>query len=214
MQPLPQRLDGHRAPEQGALPQRAAVALQKRPLAMPMMVGAMSASVRWMPMLRTKLWSILSWSSGSSVRVCSKFFEVAQVLCRDGARHGAQWIARQGTCLQGWSDIGPMNLEFWRPGCSHGHEPMRRTRSFRSSRLHSNAIPEKTLKRLAGQRDVLPTCNAGACASLSPARPSTCVRRNCSSCTQHQSDDSVVQVRKRASWFSSLRRPGRTRSHR
>ena len=34
-----------------------------------------------------------------------------------------------------------------RPGCLHGHEPMRRIRSIHSSRLHSNAISKKTLNR-------------------------------------------------------------------
>ena len=40
-----------------------------------------------------------------------------------------------------------MNSEFWRPGCLHEHEPMRRIRSIHSSRLHSNAISKKTLNR-------------------------------------------------------------------
>ena len=56
-------------------------------------------------------------------------------------------LARQGACPKGWSEIGPMNSEFWRPGCLHGHEPMRRTRSIHSSRLHSNATSKKTLNR-------------------------------------------------------------------
>ncbi|MCI5067200.1 hypothetical protein, partial [Acidovorax sp.] len=30
-------------------------------------------------------------------------------------------IARQGTCPKGWSEIGRQG----RPGCLHGHEPMR-----------------------------------------------------------------------------------------
>jgi hypothetical protein len=46
----------------------------------------------------------------------------------------------------------PEGLEFNRAigslGCLHGHEPMRRTRSIHSSRLHSNAISKKTLNRL------------------------------------------------------------------
>ena len=92
MQPLPQRLDGHRAPEQGALPQRAAVALQKRPLAMPMMVGAMRASVRWMPMLRTKLWSILSWSSGSRVRYDSDDWPVPKATLNKSPQWRAPWF--------------------------------------------------------------------------------------------------------------------------
>ena len=55
--------------------------------------------------------------------------------------------ARQATCPKGWSEIGPMNLELWRSGCLHGHEPMWRIRSLHSSRLHSNAISKKTLNR-------------------------------------------------------------------
>ena len=39
------------------------------------------------------------------------------------------------------------NRAIGRPGCLHGHEPMRRIRSIHSSRLHSNAITEKILNR-------------------------------------------------------------------
>ncbi|ODS79733.1 MAG: hypothetical protein ABS39_01640 [Acidovorax sp. SCN 65-28] len=49
---------------------------------------------------------------------------------------------------EGLSEIGPMNSEFWRPGCLHGHEPMRCIQGIHSSRLHSNAISKKTLNRL------------------------------------------------------------------
>ena len=42
------------------------------------------------------------------------------------------------------------NRAIGRPGCLHGHEPMRPIRGLHSSRLHSNAISKKTLSRLLG----------------------------------------------------------------
>ena len=42
--------------------------------------------------------------------------------------------------------------ELWHHGHEHGHEPMRRIRSIHSSRLHSNAIPEKSLNRFLGSQ--------------------------------------------------------------
>jgi hypothetical protein len=40
------------------------------------------------------------------------------------------------------------NRAIGRPGCLHGHEPMRRIRSIHSSRLRSNAIPCEIANRL------------------------------------------------------------------
>ncbi len=84
--------------------------------------------------------------------------------------------ARQATYPQGWSEIGPMNLELWRPGCLHGHQPMRRIRCIHSSRLHSNAISEKTLNRFSPvvrlQWPESANCNAPSSLFLETAMPS------------------------------------------
>ena len=71
-----------------------------------------------------------------------------QPIARLLANAATPQTARQDICPKGWSEIGPMNLELWRPGCLRGHEPMRRIQGIHSSRLHSNAIPQKDLEQV------------------------------------------------------------------
>ena len=86
------------------------------------------------------------------IRTCSRSFRGrTSTLPGWDARRGAQWIARlstsaatpqtarQGTCPKGWSEIGRQG----RPGCLHGHEPMRHIRSIH---VHHDGTPTRPEK--------------------------------------------------------------------
>ncbi len=91
---------------------------------------------------------------GKTLRTCLRSpWGRAAAFAGGDARRGAPWIAQLSTSRPPAKPL-PEGLErnraIERPGCLHGHEPMRRIRSVHSSRLRSNAIPARSQTRSKG----------------------------------------------------------------